>query len=79
MKIVYKKLKKKKIKGKMIFTEENEGNEENEEHEEHKETKEKIPFFNLGPKNDWKRLLDLEIIIKIEKAFEKEMKELGYL
>jgi len=43
------------------------------------ETKEKIPFFNLGPKNDWKKLLDLEIINKIEKAFGKEMKELGYL
>ena len=23
------------------------------------ETKEKIPFFNLGPKNEWKKLLDL--------------------
>ncbi|MDA9654191.1 sulfotransferase domain-containing protein [Candidatus Pelagibacter sp.] len=44
-----------------------------------KETKEKIPFFNLGPKNDWKKLLDLEITKKIEKAFEKEMKELEYL
>ena len=44
-----------------------------------KETKEKIPFFNLGPKNDWKKLLDLEVIKKIEKAFKKEMKELGYL
>jgi len=26
------------------------------------ETKEKIPFFNLGPKNEWKKLLDLETI-----------------
>ena len=43
------------------------------------ETKEKIPFFNLGPKNEWKKLLDLEIIKKIEKAFKKEMKELEYL
>jgi len=43
------------------------------------ETKEKIPFFNLGPKNDWKKSLDLEIIKKIEKTFKKEMKELGYL
>ena len=42
-------------------------------------TKEKIPFFNLGPKNEWKKLLDLEIIKKIEKAFKKEMKELEYL
>ncbi len=42
-------------------------------------TKEKIPFFNLGPKNEWKKLLDLEIVKKIEKAFKKEMKELEYL
>ena len=44
-----------------------------------KATGEKIPFFNLGPKNDWKKLLDLETIKKIEKAFKKEMKELEYL
>ena len=44
-----------------------------------KETGEKIAFFNLGPKNDWKKLLDLELIKKIEKTFEKEMKELEYL
>ena len=50
-----------------------------EEARTNKETKEKIPFFHLGVKNDWKKLLDLEIIKKIEKAFEKEMKELGYL
>jgi hypothetical protein len=36
-------------------------------------------FFNLGPSNDWRRLLDGKIIIKLEKAFEKEMVELGYL
>ena len=44
-----------------------------------KKTGEKIAFFNLGPKNDWKKLLDLEVIKKIEKAFKKEMEELGYL
>jgi hypothetical protein len=44
-----------------------------------KKTREKNTFFNLGPKNDWKKSLDLEVIKKIEKAFEKEMKELGYL
>ena len=44
-----------------------------------KKTSAKIPFFNLGPKNDWKILLNLEIIKKIEKAFKKEMEELGYL
>ena len=42
-------------------------------------TGEKIAFFNLGPKNDWKKSLDLEVINKIEKAYKKEMEELGYL
>ena len=36
-------------------------------------------FFNLGPSNDWRRLLDAKIKIKLEKEFEKEMVELGYL
>jgi len=45
----------------------------------HPKTGEKITFFNLGPKNDWKKLLDPKIKIKIEKNFKKEMKELGYL
>ena len=44
-----------------------------------KETEQKIPFFNLGPKNDWKKSLDLVTINKIEKTFKKEMEELGYL
>lgn len=42
-------------------------------------TKKKIPFFNLGPRNDWKKLLDDNTKEKIEKTFEKEMKELNYL
>ena len=45
----------------------------------HIETGKKIPFFNLGPKNDWKKLLDPKIKEKIEKAFKKEMTELNYL
>ena len=36
-------------------------------------------FFNLGPSNDWRRLLNDKIQIKLEKAFEKEMVELEYL
>ena len=44
-----------------------------------KKTGKKIPFFNLGPKNDWKTLLDQKIREKIEKAFRKEMIELNYL
>ena len=39
----------------------------------------KINFFNLGPKNDWKNSLNIEIKKNIEKCFEKEMSELGYL
>ena len=42
-------------------------------------TGKKVPFFNLGPKNDWKKKLPAELKIKIEKHFKKEMKELGYL
>ena len=42
-------------------------------------TKKKKQFFYLGPKNNWKELLPNEIKQKIEKRFEKEMRELGYL
>ena len=36
-------------------------------------------FFNLGPKNDWRRILDQKNKEKIEKFFKNEMTELGYL
>tara|TARA_B100000579_G_C22632088_1_gene757123 strand:+ start:1 stop:792 length:792 start_codon:yes stop_codon:yes gene_type:complete len=36
-------------------------------------------FFRVGKMNEWKKHLTKEIINKIEKDFEKEMKELGYL
>ena len=36
-------------------------------------------FFNLGPKNDWKKILDDKSRKKIETSFKKEMSELGYL
>ncbi len=39
----------------------------------------KIKFFNLGPKNKWKNVIDEELIYKIEKKFSSEMKELNYL
>ena len=45
----------------------------------HPETGERIPFFNLGPKNDWRKNLDDKFRIKIENSFKKEMEELGYL
>ena len=44
-----------------------------------KKTGENIPFFNLGQNNDWKKLLDKKIQIKIENSFKKEMQELNYL
>ena len=36
-------------------------------------------FFNLGPRNKWQNILDKEIQEEIEKVFNSEMKELGYL
>ena len=39
----------------------------------------KLQFFNLGPKNDWKKKLEPEISKKIENEFRQEMIELGYL
>ena len=39
----------------------------------------KKKFFYLGKKNNWKKLLDLEMEQKTRKAFQKEMKELGYI
>ena len=38
----------------------------------------KIPFFNLGPKNDWKKILNEEYRKKIQIAFEKYLNELNY-
>ena len=42
-------------------------------------TGKKIPFFNLGKKNDWKKMIDPKIKKKLENAFKKEMQELGYM
>ena len=39
----------------------------------------KNKFFNLGPENDWEKLLNKEIKDEIEISFEKEMIEAGYL
>ena len=38
-----------------------------------------IKFFNLGPKNNWKNVLNKNLIHSIEKNFKKEMKELRYI
>tara|TARA_Y100000768_G_C23898473_1_gene643812 strand:- start:149 stop:979 length:831 start_codon:yes stop_codon:yes gene_type:complete len=36
-------------------------------------------FFNLGPKNNWEEMLELNIKNEIEILFKDEMKDLGYL
>jgi hypothetical protein len=44
-----------------------------------KKTGKKVKFFNLGKKTNWQSVLEINLKNKIEKTFEKEMKELGYL
>jgi hypothetical protein len=39
----------------------------------------KKKFFNLGPKNNWQKILDKKYINEIESFFSDEMKELGYI
>ena len=43
------------------------------------ETGKKETFFNLGPNNDWKEILDKKTSDEISKKFEPEMQELGYI
>ncbi len=42
-------------------------------------SKPNVNFFNLGPENNYKNLLDEKISKEIEKTFYSEMKELGYI
>ena len=44
-----------------------------------KNTDNKVNFFHLGPKNKWQDIIDMEIVNEIEKNFQSEMKEIGYL
>ena len=39
----------------------------------------KIPFFHLGPKNNWKKTLNKDFQIKINEIFKKNLSELNYL
>ena len=39
----------------------------------------KIPFFHLGPKNDWKSIFDISYQNKLNSIFENNLKELNYL
>ena len=43
-----------------------------------RENKKKIPFFNLGPKNEWKKNFDSEFIDRLNNIFEKNLIELNY-
>ena len=39
----------------------------------------KIKFFNYGKEGNRKSVLSKEFVLNIEKKFQKEMKELGYI
>jgi len=43
-----------------------------------KKNKTKIPFFYLGPKNDWKKILTKKLQNEISDVFKNEFNELGY-
>ena len=43
-----------------------------------KKNKKKIPFFYLGPDNDWKKILDKDNQSKLTETFKKDLNELGY-
>jgi len=44
-----------------------------------KDKKEKVPFFYLGPKNDWKKILNNDLKIQIETCFKDELIEMNYI
>ena len=39
----------------------------------------RIPFFHLGPENNWKNKLDNNFKIKVNEVFKKNLEELHYL
>jgi len=41
-------------------------------------SKEKIPFFYLGPDNDWKKILDKDQQIELNDMFKEDLINLGY-
>ena len=43
-----------------------------------KKNKTKIPFFYLGPKNDWNKILSDKLKIKITSVYRNDLNELGY-
>ena len=44
-----------------------------------KKTNEKIPFFFLGPDNDWKKILPENMKTRLNQIYEKNLKELSYI
>ena len=44
-----------------------------------KQRNKKIPFFYLGPENDWKKILDEKIQTKLLETFKDNLKELLYI
>ena len=44
-----------------------------------KNEKKKIPFFHLGPENDWKKMLDENLKKKLFDIFQENLKDLSYL
>ena len=43
-----------------------------------REEKKKIPFFHLGPNNEWQKNFDIKFIEKLNNIFEKNLIELNY-
>ena len=43
-----------------------------------KKNEKKIPFFNLGPDNDWRKILDKDKQEKLTNIFKDDLIELGY-
>jgi hypothetical protein len=43
-----------------------------------KKNDEKVPFFNLGPDNDWKKILDKDQQSKLKDIFKEDLTKLGY-
>ena len=39
----------------------------------------KISFFYLGPKNNWKKILDKDIKVNLEKNFRQSLKDINYI
>ena len=37
-----------------------------------------IPFFNLGPGNNWKKILEKDFADKLNKIFKENLEETGY-